>query len=64
VISIRKTRDLPNASFRFYFTIDTLAFGYVLIVSTTSALGTFTLEIMPMLGELVKDSPNQGAFLI
>jgi len=54
VISVRKTRDLPNASFRFYLTIDTLAFGYVLIVSTTSELGTFTLEIIPMLGELKK----------
>ena len=30
VISVRRTRDLPTASFRFHLTMDTLAFGYIL----------------------------------
>jgi len=30
VISVRQTRSLPPASFRFLLTVDTLALGYVL----------------------------------
>ena len=30
VISVRQTRDLPPASFRFHLTVDTLALSYVL----------------------------------
>ena len=30
VISVRQTRDLPPASFRFHLTMDTLALGYAL----------------------------------
>ena len=30
MISVRQTRDLPRASFRFRIATDTLAFGYVL----------------------------------
>src|SRR5690625_2568707 len=30
MISVRQTRGLPRASFRFNLTVDTLAFGYVL----------------------------------
>jgi hypothetical protein len=30
VISVRQTRSLPLASFRFHLAMDTLAFGYVL----------------------------------
>jgi hypothetical protein len=30
VISVRQTRSLPPASFRFHLTMDTLALGYVL----------------------------------
>src|SRR5690625_1761679 len=30
MISVRQTRGLPRASFRFHLTVDTLAFGYVL----------------------------------
>src|SRR5699024_3704932 len=30
MISVRQTRGLPRASFRFHITMDTLAFGYVL----------------------------------
>ena len=30
VISVRQTKSLPSASFRFHLTMDTLAFDYVL----------------------------------
>ena len=35
VISVRQTRSLPPASFRFRLAVDTLAFGYVLLALST-----------------------------
>ena len=49
VISVRRTKDLPTASFRFHLTMDTLAVQ-LYASRYLGALGTFTLKSPPMAG--------------
>ncbi|PTL22945.1 hypothetical protein DA802_10995 [Shouchella clausii] len=46
MISVRQTRGLPRASFRFHVTMDTLAFGYVL-TATRSYSGLSPVRVRP-----------------
>src|SRR5690625_1261220 len=46
MISVRQTRDLPWASFRFHITVDTLAFSYVL-TATWSHSGLSPVRVRP-----------------
>src|SRR5699024_6036472 len=46
MISVRQTRGLPRASFRFHITMDTLAFGYVL-TATRSHSGLSPIRVRP-----------------
>src|SRR5699024_9049626 len=46
MISVRQTRGLPKASFRFHITMDTLAIGYAL-TATRSRSGLTPVRVRP-----------------